>query len=97
MLCRTREDVYTVLKRFDRLAGSSLAAQARRYLERALLSRRKLGLDLPRAEDRQLVADLTRREKDLGTAYEKNLAEDNTTLEFTAEQLGTKRTGSFKF
>ena len=81
--------MYTVLKRFDRLSGSSLPAQPRRYLERALLRRRKLGLDLPRAEDRKLVAELSLREKDLGAAYEKNLAEDNTTLEFTPEELGT--------
>ena len=86
---RTREDVYTVLKRFEQLSGGSLAAQPRRYLERALLRRRKLGLDLPRAEDRKLVAELTLREKDLGTAYDKNLAEDNTALEFTPDELGT--------
>ena len=81
--------MYKVLKRFEKLSGGSLAAQPRRFLERALLCRRKLGLDLPRAEDRKLVAELTLREMDLGRAYEKNLAEDNTTLEFTNEELGT--------
>ena len=77
-----------MLSRAASEAPSSLPIDARRLLERACLRRRKLGLDLPHAEDRHLVADLTSREKALGTLFQKMLGEEKTVLEFTAQELG---------
>ena len=53
------------------------------------MRRRKLGLDLPHTEDRRLVAEMTSREKALGTLFQEMLGEEKTVLEFTAQEHDT--------
>lgn len=81
-----REDLYSFLKAAKEAPAEPPAGEDARLVEKTLLEFKRNGLELPR-EKREEVEALKKRIVELETEYRKALAEDNTTVSFTKEQL----------
>ncbi|KAI9221559.1 hypothetical protein BC828DRAFT_366124 [Blastocladiella britannica] len=81
-----REDLYLALKAAEPMMPATVDDETKRYVSRMLRDFRREGLELTpeqRAEDKVLQV----RMGDLSRDFSRNVAEDKTTVEFTAAEL----------
>lgn len=83
-----REDVYNALVRYQKslTSGEKLEPETERYLNKVLETFERAGLKLS-AEAREELKKLRQQESELCIDFQNNIAADNTTLEFTADEL----------
>lgn len=85
--CGMRVDVFESLKTFAASAeGKALTGEDARMLEYTLRDFRRNGLHLP-ADKRARVEQIKKRMSTLGIEFSKNLGEENSTFEFSREEL----------
>jgi len=83
-----REDVFKALKILEGKPEETakLSAEGKRYLERLIRSGKRNGLDLsPEIQDK--IRNIKKKMSELSIDFSKNLNEENTTLEFSREEL----------
>lgn len=83
---RMRTDVYESLKKVFSNLPKDLDPETKRVIEKTELSLRRDGLDLDEAT-RNKVIDLRKKESTLCIQFAKNMAEEDGSLTFTAEEL----------
>lgn len=82
-----REDLYQTVKTYSETAGAAdLTGERRRLLEFTMRDFRRAGHELD-ADTRAAVKDMTNRLVELGVAFERNIAEDDSAMIVTAEDL----------
>ncbi|XP_013398573.1 thimet oligopeptidase isoform X1 [Lingula anatina] len=81
-----REDVFKILLEFEKRHGSELEGEAKRYLEKQIKLGKRNGLHLPK-DVQDKIKEIKKRMSDLSIDFNKYCNEENTILEFTAEEL----------
>nr|KAG5696363.1 hypothetical protein BaRGS_028358 [Batillaria attramentaria] len=82
-----RQDVFDAIVAFQKKNPAELSEpEAARFVERLIKLGKRNGLHLPK-DVQTKIKELKKRMSDLGIDYGKNLNEENTTLEFTEEEL----------
>ncbi len=82
-----REDLYQTVKAYSETADAAdLTGERRRLLEFTMRDFRRAGHELD-ADSRAAVKDMTNRLVELGVAFERNIAEDDSAMIVTADDL----------
>lgn len=86
-----RLDVYNVIKQYYDTTYQDekehLTKEEIRYVELTMSHYKRTGMNLPTAEQRERLKKLQKRLADLNVAFQKNLNSDNTSFEFTRDEL----------